>query len=432
MFQDNHYYNLFNGVSSMTKKKSASFALTVILIFSLVLLFAGCGGSGSEEERGGVVFDDDDVVAPDDDDSSDDDDAPDDDTTDDDDDDSEEPIPGGWIIEGNTAGFTDLALTSSDLPVISYKHKTQGLKYGRWDGSSWSTDSIDNTPGAGWGTSIALYNDLPAIAFHRKTNQTDGDLFYAWWSVKGWSVETVDTGVGHEQGAQLSLAFKSDGTPCIAYHHINNMALNVACKSGSWSTMEIDASGTDSGLFPSLAFNSADHGFVSFYTYTEVDKSRTGELKLASDIGAGWTTEVVDDGGGGDVGQWTALAIDPTDDSIHIAYQDMDLFDLKYSKFHGGWQTETVDGMGTKGADAEIAVISGYVWIIYQDGSVNSIRQALWNGTYWHKITVMDGTYFQGEFGFWIGMELDSDSEAVFSHYDPLSEQLLIYPQFVD
>ncbi len=63
-------------------------------------------------------------------------------------------------------------------------------------------------------------------------------------------------------------------------------------------------------------------------------------------------------------------------------------------------------------------------------GPTNSIKKADWSTDHWSKSTVIDGMYYIGEFGFWIGMERDSGTNVVFSHFEPESQSLLIYPGY--
>jgi hypothetical protein len=108
-----------------------------------------------------------------------------------------------------------------------------------------------------------------------------------------------------------------------------------------------------------LTSDPVDRSHVSYYIYTETDKGIDGALKVASDTGSGWTTTVVDDGDGGNVGLWSALSIDPLDDSVHIAYQDAEFNDLVVATgIPGTWTSELVDDSDYRGADNEVVFIN--------------------------------------------------------------------------
>lgn len=440
------------------KPKPRFFLFVTMILMVLLMVCAGCASGGGTTEDD-VTFDDDDTDGPFDDDFEDDDDdntPPDDDddndttpidddddddndTTpidDDDDDDNdttpeEVELPPEMVVEtGNTGYYTDMVLDETNNPYISYHHNTQGLKVAHWDTGQWVIETAHGQANAGIGTSLLLDGASPVVAYH---HSGDGSVYFAYKSDKGWQHEEIEQSVGADTNPQISLAQKSDGTYCVAYHHVNSTQLKFACKSTGWSTETVDVlveDAGDCGQYPSLDFDSSDYAHISYYYYTETGRGKTGALKFAHNKTGSWTIQTVDSTEEVDVGRFTALDVDDNTQHVHVAYQDYTNLNLKYAFYDGSWEVSTVDGVGAKGSDAELKSISDVVWIVYQDGSTNSIRQAVWEGAFWSKSTLLDGFEYIGEFGFWMGMDLNSSFNPVVSHFDPGAKRLCIYPAY--
>ena len=92
-----------------------------------------------------------------------------------------------------------------------------------------------------------------------------------------------------------------------------------------WQVETVPVTGsTDTGLFTSLALDSAGHPHISFYDNDSHD------LMYARYDGSGWQVQTVANGSSTDVGWFTSLALGEND-VLHISYYDYDKEDLKYA-----------------------------------------------------------------------------------------------------
>ena len=427
--------------------------IAAALCLALTLLVCGCGGEGDDEDTVRPGDDDDDTYVPpddDDDDTGDDDDTLDDDTTDDDtidddtldddtidddtgDDDTTDddtgdddtvPLPTGMIVTDHVEGYTDLQLDGEGRPHLVYKEKNGGLWYGRWTGSEWELEEVDDTTSkAGWYAAIVLDgDDTPYIAYQEGR---DKKLKFATPDADGWSVVVVDESA--EVGSWCDVALSpTTGYPLISYYDETNGDLKVAAYDGSAWTAETVDSATDCGAFTALDFAGDGTAWIAYYD------AQLRSLKVASGEPGDWTVETVDAATGEDEdrGRWTSLAVDALD-NVHVAYQDAETLDLKYAFHDGAWATEVVDAIGNKGADACLRTDADNLpRIVYQDGSELSMRLAKIVGGDWQISVLMNSATFPGSFGYWIGCDLRTMGSPVVSHFYPLEEYLLIYPAY--
>jgi hypothetical protein len=310
-------------------------------------------------------------------------------------------------------------------PHIVYFRQGDGLMHAYRDGGAWSIELVDdfsNKTGMYAAITMDATGDYVLAAYQDGTAET---LRFAEQTAKGWSLAAVDVTAG--VGAWCDVAVNGTGDAYVSYYDATNGALKLARRIAAWET-ETVADGAAIGQFTSLGIDSGDTVYISFFN------EDLRALQVArGDFGA-WTIDSVDlPGGDEDIrGQWTSLIVDDADD-VHVAYQDFGLLDLKYALYSGGgWTVETVDGMGNKGADACVMVDAGNrPHIVYQDGSTASLRHAAWDGAAWTRETLLDGDYYVGMFGFWLGCTWQSSGPVV-SHYYETDGWVLIYPAFTE
>ncbi|MGY8670210.1 MAG: hypothetical protein ACKVJ7_04080, partial [Candidatus Poseidoniales archaeon] len=100
--------------------------------------------------------------------------------------------PAGAGLGDDVGGYTSTAVDSYDEVHVAYYDDTYGdLKYATYDGSSWTTSTVDSTGDVGRYTSIAIdSNDNLHISYYDDTND---DLKYATYDGSSWTDSTVDS-----------------------------------------------------------------------------------------------------------------------------------------------------------------------------------------------------------------------------------------------
>jgi len=196
------------------------------------------------------------------------------------------------------------------------------------DGYTFNVKYTSYTPQNGWAMeTVAAANpdcqSLPLVLDaggtpHLVYQGQTGGLYYATRQGNNWISELVDEAPG--AGHFSALALDSTGQPHIAYYDREQKALKYATRAGdAWEITVVDAT-ADVGQYPSMAIDSLGQIYISYY-----DASNTA-LKLAHGRGGQWDLYTVDDNG--NVGKWNSLVV-KSGGIPYISYLDEDNEDLK-------------------------------------------------------------------------------------------------------
>lgn len=102
-----------------------------------------------------------------------------------------------WAIESvdslgsQDSGCISMKFRSDDSIHISYHYRpTQDLKYARWNGVSWSKETVDSAGSVGASCAMALDSSgYPHISYWDYTNHGPK---YAKWTGASWSIQSLD------------------------------------------------------------------------------------------------------------------------------------------------------------------------------------------------------------------------------------------------
>jgi ELWxxDGT repeat protein len=312
---------------------------------------------------------------------------------------------------GDVGQYSSIAIDSNDNLHISYFDMNNGaLKYATYDGSSWTTTTVDMGD-VGLYSSIAIdSNNNIHISYYDSTNSA---LKYATYDGSSWTISTVDN-LG-TLGTHTSIAVDSSDNLHISYRNDTGVALKYATYDGSlWTTSTVDSTG-NVGKYSSIAVDSNDNLHISYFDDTNDD------LKYATYDGSTWTNSTVDSAG--DVGYDTSIAVD-SNDNLYISYLDLANVDLKSATYDGSsWTVSTVDSVGDGLVHSSIAVDSNDdIHISYHAGVTNWIlKYATYDGSSWTTSTIDNNI---GNVGQYSSIAVDSNDDIHISYFDSVNDVL--------
>ena len=235
-----------------------------------------------------------------------------------------------------------------------------------------------------------------------------GDAYSAWVTTTLDSEGTV--------GLHSSITIDSSDKVHISYYDETNGDLKYLTNaSSSWITTTVDSDGSV-GEYTSIAIDSSDKVHISYHL-AKGDNLTYGDLKYANNITGVFLSTTLD--AGGDVGEYTSIAIDSSD-KVHISYQSNK--SLKYAtNATGAWVTTTVDSSGFTGRDTSIAIdSSGKAHISYYDETSRYLKYAT-NAT---GVLITKTLDFDGDVGEYTSIAIDSSGKAHISYYDETNDDL--------
>ncbi len=308
-------------------------------------------------------------------------------------------VRGGIKADGDDVGqYTDIAVTADGVAMVSYFDKTTGsLKFaanydGEWhshivDVGDLSGDDITLNKLSGQYSAISLSaSGIPAIAyFNRVGNTTEVRIAKATGaSPRGsgeWTIDMIDSAevpVVEEEADVLTIPF---GT----------------------------------GLFIELV-RGLDDSLIAAY-YDRIN----GDLKLAREVSGSFEVETL--ATDGDVGWYPSIEVD-AQGVLHASYVDARNQDLLYINDADGVAELVDDGyriVGTTedglpipefhfvGDDSSLVLVSGKVYIAYQDATTHEllVATASEGGVWGHTAVVGDEVPFIGAYGFFANAKFD-------------------------
>jgi len=334
---------------------------------------------------------------------------------------SESPAE-GWQIElvdpdGDVGEYSSLALDSQDLPHIAYYSSETpdgDLKYAHYDGSSWQTEFVDDSPDtdAGRHTSIVVDSgDFPHIAYQDFDNEM---LKYAVLTGAGWEVSVADSSLC--TGFSASIALDTGDMPYISHGNISDIgwaSLNLTYWDGTqWCDEEPWLGGDADGLNSSLALDDGNNVHVSHY------EGNLGELKYAFWDGSEWESTVIADDG---PGRYTSIALDSSGRphiSCHNAYNHYLAY--AYMDADSTWHVEDVHPGGYY---SSLALDSqDRPRIAHYHPDLHDLIYTYWTGSQWVSYTVDS----EGDVGAYPSVALDS-LDAPHISYRNSDEESLYY-----
>ncbi|MFC1543770.1 hypothetical protein ACFL4Y_00760 [Gemmatimonadota bacterium] len=285
------------------------------------------------------------------------------------------------VVSGSVGPrYNAIALGSDGHPRIAFIDIfTETLGYARFDGSSWTVETVPGTAQADEGAAIVFdSSDHPHIAW-----QSLGGIRYAYHDGAAWTVEVVENTVVGARNPSVDIALDASESPAISFYGGDLFGLKFATRSGvaTWTISTPDADLYAGFHGTSLLFDASGDPMISYYEYS------SSALRMVTWDGS-WSMEEVDNSGA--VGQYSSMVLDGTG-RPHIAYLDETNGTVRYAvKEATGWVFQVV-GNGYISPSLDLAS-DGTPWVAFIEYAGSWVKAAHREGTSWTVESVSEGS----------------------------------------
>lgn len=282
------------------------------------------------------------------------------------------------MIVDKAASYTSLVLDSSGDPHICYTQRT--MRYAAWNGRTWDIQTL--APGSGaiaYYCSVAVANDgTPHVTWYQERDTQDANYLHMRYAVLkngAWLARTID--FDPQTGKWETMALDKQGYPHICYDSFVFGQLKYASWDGkAWSIQVVDSRGGNSdqpgrGMGNSLVLDSNGRAMISYF--------EDSALKYARETDHGWSIETITSTNRSL--SWSGYRTSQALDSAglpHIAYEDAGT--LRHAYWDGKvWHFELIARRGPEPYRYESLAIGGNdtIYISYRDPDDGSQKVAI-------------------------------------------------------
>ena len=276
---------------------------------------------------------------------------------------------------GNYCWDAHMVIDDNDELHVAYSAQGEKLVYQHYDGQDWNGGVV--SPSARFApVGIAVdSNNLPHISYSQTGQWCGNGLRLASYDGSAWTTQSIDS--GSNKGCDSSIVIDENDHIYIAYQDRDNSKLKFATnKSGSWLSYSPDASSFGNNMYPgyatSLAMDEQGQFHIAHYD------SDNEDLRYSTGVPNGqWTNTIVD--ASGNTGKNPSIAVDAAGD-LHIVYASWSGFDLKYATLKpsssSSWQKSNIQIQDMVGDSNAIFIDNGMIHVAYSDDSNDVLKYA--------------------------------------------------------
>ena len=296
------------------------------------------------------------------------------------------------IMNCNGCRETDMTIDSNDNLHVAFYLKQEGttgyLYYGVYDGTAWTTQSLESNVYNNQIRIVLDAHDRPHISYANAGYICNGAML-KYHDGSNWVDQAIDTTTTYV-GCDSSIAIDQNGHVHVTYRHHSNRDQMIGSNiSGTWQRYTVDG-GSGVGYYSDMVVDH-DNNLQMLYRSDVAG----GQYKHATGMsGSAWSNTASSGGYNGFRMQTDALG------NVHASMYDSGSDDLAYQMLIPGsgnqWNLSTVDAGGNVGSDNDIFVDeNNMIHIAYYDSTNQHLKYAnKSSGMYLNKeITVDFGAY---------------------------------------
>ena len=280
--------------------------------------------------------------------------------------------------EGIYCWDTHMVIDENDELHVAYAAYSTEIRYLHFDGTTWHDDQV-STSGKFGPVGIAVdSNNMPHVSFAASGSNCGNGLRLASFDGSTWTTQSIESGTN--MGCDSAILIDGNDDVYISYQYRDQSKLKFATdKGGSWSKYAPESANPVSSMYPggytSLAMDHDGMFHIAHYD------SKSEDLRYSTGSpSTGWSNTLVDSSG--DTGRNPSIAVDAAGDP-HIVYRSWNGWKVKYATLNPSspnWQVSTLEtgstGAGTGESNSIFIDDEGMMHIAYSDETNDVLRYA--------------------------------------------------------
>ena len=277
--------------------------------------------------------------------------------------------------EGIYCWDAHMVIDENDELHVAYAAYSTEIRYLHFDGTTWNDDQV-STSGKFGPVGIAVdSNNMPHVSFAASGSNCGNGLRLASFDGSTWTTQSIES--GSNLGCDSAIVIDGNDDVYISYQYRDQSKLKFATnKGGSWSKYAPESANPVSSMYPGWYSSLAmDHDGMFHIAHYD---SKSEDLRYSTGSpSTGWTNTLV--ASSGNTGKNPSIAVDAAGDP-HIVYRSWSSWNLKYATLNPSspnWQISNVETGSDTGESNSIFIDDeGMIHVAYSDETNDVLRYA--------------------------------------------------------
>ena len=273
---------------------------------------------------------------------------------------------GTWQSVGSLSTFTNSSYTSialdGTIPYVAFADGTNGNRaiVKKYSAGSWSTVGAAITTSGATYLSLAMYNGTPYLLYVDQANGNRATV--KTYTAGAWTA--LGPAVSTSSAAYTSLAIDNSGTPYVIYEDLANSNLATVKKysAGAWGAVGTGTVSTNLATETCIDVSYNNTPYIAYTGSSNIASIKTFTAGAWQAVGTGSISSAY---------MYLSLAVDPAG-TPYLGYYELGNYKTSVMKYYGGsWNYAGVSGIsiGTPSYHSMAITKAGMPYITYGDGT---------------------------------------------------------------
>ncbi|MES2134436.1 MAG: T9SS type A sorting domain-containing protein [Bacteroidota bacterium] len=273
---------------------------------------------------------------------------------------------GAWQAVGSLSTYTNASYTSialdATIPYVAFADGTNGNRaiVKKYSAGTWTTVGAAITTSGATYLSLAMYNGTPYLLYVDQANGNKATV--KTYTAGAWTAlgPAVSTG----SASYTSLAIDNSGTPYVIYEDLANSNLATVKKysAGAWTAVGTGTVSTGLATETCIDVSYNNTPYIAYTGSSNIASIKTFTAGAWQSVGTGSISSAY---------MYLSIAVDPAG-TPYLGYYELGNYKTSVMKYYGGsWNYAGVSGIsiGTPSYHSLAITKAGMPYITYGDGS---------------------------------------------------------------